>query len=116
MKAISIQQPWAWAILNAGKDIENRDWRTNLRGRVLIYAGKKIDKPGYDFLYHKMGLLHVPPYKELKTGGIVGMVEIVDCVSDSDSRWFFGPFGFVLKNPLPLEFFPCRGKLGFFEV
>lgn len=26
--ALSIRQPWAWAILHAGKDIENRDWHT----------------------------------------------------------------------------------------
>lgn len=24
--ALSIRQPWAWAILCAGKDIENRSW------------------------------------------------------------------------------------------
>jgi len=29
MKAITIKQPWAWAIVFAGKDIENRSWRTH---------------------------------------------------------------------------------------
>ena len=33
MKALSIRQPWAWAILHAGKDIENRDWRTDCADR-----------------------------------------------------------------------------------
>ena len=28
MKALTIKQPWAWAIIHAGKDIENRDWVT----------------------------------------------------------------------------------------
>ncbi|MDD5394961.1 MAG: ASCH domain-containing protein [Thiothrix sp.] len=50
MKALSIQQPWAWAILNAGKDIENRDWYTPVRGRILIHAGKKIDKGSIGFI------------------------------------------------------------------
>lgn len=27
MIALSIRQPWAWLIINAGKDIENRDWK-----------------------------------------------------------------------------------------
>ena len=39
MKAISIKQPWASLIAYGIKDIENRTWRTNYRGRVLIHAG-----------------------------------------------------------------------------
>ena len=39
MKAISIKQPWASLIAHGIKDIENRTWRTNYRGRVLIHAG-----------------------------------------------------------------------------
>lgn len=35
MIALSIRQPWAWHILHSGKDIENRDWPTKFRGRVL---------------------------------------------------------------------------------
>ena len=31
MKALSIRQPWAWLILHAGKDIENRDWKPRIR-------------------------------------------------------------------------------------
>jgi hypothetical protein len=43
-------------------------------------------------------------------------VEIVDCVRKSDSKWFYGLFGFVLKDPRPLPFMAVRGQLGFFEV
>jgi hypothetical protein len=42
-------------------------------------------------------------------------VEIVDIVRDSASPWFTGPCGLVLANPEPLPFWPCRGRLGFFE-
>ena len=35
MKAITIKQPWASLIVHGIKDIENRTWRTNYRGRVL---------------------------------------------------------------------------------
>ncbi len=49
-------------------------------------------------------------------GGIIGIAEIVDCVDNSDSEWFFGPFGFVLDNIKPIDFIPIKGKLGFFEV
>jgi|ERR1039458_8111645 hypothetical protein len=39
LKAISIRQPWAWLIVNGYKDVENRIWAANVRGRVLIHAG-----------------------------------------------------------------------------
>jgi hypothetical protein len=38
VKALSIRQPWVWAIVHAGKDIENRTWWTPYRGPVLIHA------------------------------------------------------------------------------
>jgi hypothetical protein len=44
MKALSIRQPWAWLILNAGKDIENRDWLTRFRGPFLIHASKGMTR------------------------------------------------------------------------
>jgi len=40
-RALSIRQPWAYAILHLGKDIENRPWRTNFRGPLLIHASLK---------------------------------------------------------------------------
>ena len=52
---------------------------------------------------------------DLPRGGIVGEAEIVDCVTQSDSPWFEGPYGFVLRNAHPLPFRPCRGRLGFFK-
>lgn len=114
MKALSIQQPWAWTILHSGKDIENRRWSTPIRGRVLIHASKKIDKEAIAYLEYECSILIKP--EMLITGGIVGSVEIVDCVTSSKSEWFFGKFGFVLKNAIELPFMPCRGQLGFFEV
>ena len=47
-------------------------------------------------------------------GGVVGMARIVDCVEQMDSRWFFGRFGFVLRDAFQLPLIPCRGQLGFF--
>lgn len=43
MRAISIRQPWCWAILHAGKRVENRDWKgCSYRGPVLLHAGKSV--------------------------------------------------------------------------
>lgn len=51
----------------------------------------------------------------MHAGGIIGEAEIVDCVTSSPSRWFQGPYGFVIRNARILEFRRCRGQLGFFE-
>ena len=121
MKALSIRQPWAWLILNAGKDIENRSWYTSVRGRVLIHASKGMTLAEYEDAIDTSYIIdktfgELPPFAVLDRGGIIGSVELVDCVKASKSRWFFGPYGFVLRNPVPLPFRPLRGQLGFFEV
>ncbi|GJD69457.1 ASCH domain-containing protein [Methylobacterium gnaphalii] len=126
LRALSIRQPWAWAIVALGKDIENRKWRTHHRGRTLIHAGKGLKSQDLeDFL----GLAEAEPaimarltaagglpmdHLREQCGGIVGAVEIRDCVTHSDSPWFVGRFGFVLANAEPLPFRPCPGQLGFF--
>ena len=124
-KALSVRQPWPWAMFHAGKDIENRDRRTHFRGDVLIHAGKQFDggARGADELLtewaddrHISRRFHLPPLEDIPRGGIVGIVEIIDCVSASESRWFFGEFGYVLQNAQPLPFVPCNGALGFFNV
>jgi len=112
MKALSIQQPWAWLIVNGHKDIENRSWGTNFRGPVLIHAGKKMD-PDYEDA-QDWNWTRIERPDDFEFGGIVGEAEIVDCVTRSASPWFFGPYGFVIRNARPLPFRPCRGQLGFF--
>ena len=39
--ALSVRQPWAWALLFGGKDVENRTWSTRHRGRIWIHASKR---------------------------------------------------------------------------
>jgi hypothetical protein len=125
--ALSIQQPWAWLIANGHKDIENRSWRTKFRGPVLIHAGVKVDDEaefdvvngfhpvtGHDSL--KGNRYPATLFQRVPRGGIIGVAEVVDCISRSDSEWFVGPFGFVLANARPLPFIPCKGQLGFFTA
>jgi hypothetical protein len=107
-KALSIRQPWAYHIFHDGKDVENRKWETNYRGDALIHSSKSFDGPAAD----KRSFLIDHPHETF--GAIVGIVEIVDCVSDMDSDWFHGPYGFVLRNPRLINPLPCKGMLGFF--
>lgn len=90
-KALSIKQPWAWAIIEGFKDVENRSWPTSYRGPLFIHAGLKeaplgwlaLEREGIDFLC------------EVEKGGIIGVVDLVACVEGCDSPMGDGA-------PLPL--------------
>ena len=109
------------------KNIENRTWPPpsdfQLPQRVYIHVGKKEDdiKAVLDFAVSKLGLPAmsiIMSYSKLwPRGAIIGEVDIVECVTESKNRWFVGPYGFVLANPLAYEKpIPYRGQLRFFEV
>lgn len=112
MKALSIKQPWAWLILNGGKNIENRTWNTKFRGRFLIHASKQEDKWAMKH-FQLIGLINPD---DMIHGAIIGSVELVDVVKSSDSNWFHGPYGFILKDPKPEVIRFTKGRLGFYEV
>lgn len=117
MQGFSFKQPWAWAIFHLGKDIENRNWKTNFRGEFLIHASKTLDTHGYTWITknYLQAILDANSLK-MDLGGFVGIGEIIDCVQKYDSPWFFGPWGYVLKNVRPIPYIPYKGKLGFFDV
>lgn len=118
MKALSIKQPWAWLIIHGGKDIENRTWHTKHRGRFLVHASKGMTRAEYNAASWVAGPLGVtlPRFEDLLRGGIVGSVELVDSVDTSESPWYMGEKGFVLRDPSPLPFHSHKGQLQFFEV
>lgn len=119
-RALSVRQPWAWLIVNGYKDIENRSWKTTFRGRVFIHASKKMTKQEYkfacDYVRNIDPSINIPLYSELQRGGIIGAVDVVDCIKESESPWFMGEHGFVLENPKTVDFIPYKGQLGFFKV
>lgn len=127
MKALSGTQPWFWSILHCGKDIENRSWPTSFRGTIALHASKGMTKYQYQeariFIEKLCPDVVVPLDKELVRGAIIGVVDIIDCfkklplVTEKDSPWFFGDYGFVLRNikPLPKPI-ACKGSLGFWDV
>lgn len=123
MKALAILQPWAWAIIHAGKDIENRSWPSTYRGPLLIHASKGMTNAYFggasttiNAILDETGSgLWCPDPSDLQFGGIIGRVDMVDCVRESDSPWFFGQFGFKLTNAAVLPFRSLKGALGFFD-
>jgi hypothetical protein len=119
--ALSVRQPWAWAIIHAGKDIENRSPAAirnigRCVGPCAIHASKGMTKEEYVDAYEFMAGIGVecPPPGELLRGGIIGRVDIDRVVSASHSPWFFGPRGLVLQNARACEFIPSVGALGLF--
>lgn len=138
MKALSIRQPWAWAILNVGKDVENRDWKPNnpavsdarkliaSRERFLIHTGLGMTKAEYEDCLetlHAISRRHkfpsglaLPAQRDLPRGGIVGSAVLTAFVDDSPSPFFFGPWGLMLADVKPCRFIEMKGALGFFDV
>jgi hypothetical protein len=111
MKAITIRQPFAWLIVKGRKNIENRTWRTHYRGPLLIHAAAKfadIPLPEIEQTYK----VKLPPIDDMRCGGIVGICELVDCASAHPSKWFHGPYGFILRNAKALPFRKTAGSLG----
>lgn len=125
MKALTIKQPWAQLIVAAGKDIENRTWSTEVRGRVAIHASAKLEPSEVEaacnfmrrFIPRFSSRIFSAAAEKYPVGAIVGTVEIVGCLRQSPSPWFTGPYGFVLVKPIRLlKPIPCRGALGFWEL
>lgn len=105
MKALSIRQPWAWLIIAGHKIIENRTWFTEYRGPFLVHAPQEVD--------HSALKLHKIPPQKMLCGGVIGVVELVEIIDKprnaSEREWWIGPYGWVLKNPHPVRFMPCKG-------
>lgn len=97
-KALTVKQPWAYLICSGVKDIENRTWRTNYRGRIYIHASaiKKDNTRLKDYQhllseeqYNKVTSFFGKDvlFRLMDSSAIVGHVDIVDCVEDHTSIW-----------------------------
>ena len=117
MKALSIRNPWGWLIVNGYKDIENRSWRTNYRGRIYIHAGLKADPNDFQSQreYVRSSGIVIPD--TLATGAVIGEATLTDCIDSSDSPWFCGRYGFCLSDPVAYDQpIPYKGQLNLFEI
>lgn len=119
MKAITVKQPWAWAIAHGDKNIENRG--NNLRcvpvgGIIAIHAGKGWDPEAgqqianitdEEFAYTD----------DKKATGIIALARFGGNVVESLSPYFTGPIGWVLHRRTPMANpLPINGKQGPWEL
>lgn len=111
MKALSIKQPWVYAILHEGKDIENRSWNTAYRGWLALHASGRPNR----YAIFPRGV-RVTDLHTLDYSAICGVAGVLDVVPNSRSKWFEHPddgatnYGWVLGSVTALRFpIRCNG-------
>lgn len=120
MKAISIRQPWAWAILHAGKRVENRT--RELPGKyvgvdLLLHTGKATDEAARAACAAVLGY-DPPSFGDLPLGAVVGIVRFDGQTFDVSDPWAEpGLQHWIIDrvHALPEPVLGVRGMLGFFE-
>ena len=130
MKTLTIKNPWAGLILLGMKDVENRTWKTDYRGKLLIHSSKSKKDLRENEDYIARNILTQEEYDSLSKninaqtvcrsfGKIIGEVELVDCVQNYQSKWAEkeeGVWHWVLKNPIIYDrFIEAKGKLKLWE-
>lgn len=143
IKALSLRQPWAEAVVRGLKRWETRSWRTHHRGRLLIHAAKHwtgfqvsewlawMHNSTLRGRWHP-GLTWLDvcgAYEDLDLGCLIGEVDVVDCIPtaliremiDGDEgmmgNWNVGLWAWKLARPMKYDTpRPCRGCQGLFNV
>ena len=83
-----------------------------LSGRIAVHASKT--KPPAQLLADlQADGIEIDP-DDLVYGAVIATAELIDCVEDSESEWFEGPFGFTLANAKPIKPRYLPGNLGIF--
>lgn len=120
--ALSVRQPWAWAIVNGFKDVENRSTVALTKGGfeprpIAIHAAIGMTRGEYEDGAEFMARLGVacPHPSDLPRGAMVGGATVTAIVATSASPWFFGPRGLVLQDAFAVDPIPKIGRLGYFR-
>jgi len=123
MRALTVRQPWAAAIVLAGKDVENRTWATSHRGLLAVHAGKVLPREVTSDLVADIHNVTGVRLRPLATGAIIGVVDLVDCHRATDcageaglcSQWAedgASAWHWVLEAPRPVDpAVPATGAL-----
>jgi hypothetical protein len=120
---ISLRPIWAWAVMFAGKNVENRTLPTKQRGQVLIHAsGQTMSMRENQELRAELSFLTGIALAELpitfERSAILGSVEIIDCMENARTKWAVpGQQHWVLHDPrpLPASIADIKGKEHFWQ-
>jgi len=128
MRVITVRQPWAWAIVHLGKDVENRTRNIagSYRGQVAIHAASREASP-YNEVAAEVFRLGGQWVFASDLGAIIGVVDLVNVHHDQDcwhkpwkhevesrcSQWAMEDHHHLeLANPRAIDPIPAKGKLG----
>jgi len=124
MKAISIRQPWAWAILHGGKSVENRDWvlpRQFQDTWLWLHCGKRVERAAWYDIREIIGA-DPPQTADMPTGAVIGVVRFSHSFVTGEpdpmdtSPWYQGGVGWVVSGAYALSTpVPCKGRLKLWE-
>jgi hypothetical protein len=122
MRCLSVRQPWASAIFELNKVIENRSVNTHYRGILLIHASLRVDKAFWGSEEFRKSR-KIKEFRnshldnEFDLGAIIGAVELVKVIEDSNSIWACkGYKHWVLRNPVRFnEPVIATGRLGLWK-
>lgn len=129
MKAISLHQPWATAVVIGLKKLETRSWWTHHRGPLAIHSAKRRTWAQRALFEEWMENDKIQMYFEdaldldfdcLHFGSFIGVVHVDKCAPtdlvkpDETERllgdFSRGRFAWMLRNPLRLtRAIECRG-------
>jgi hypothetical protein len=86
--ALSVRQPWAWAIFALGKIVENRTWeppRSVIGRDIAIQAGKTApERADWEAMWKASGrpAPWEAPMQPLALGAVLGVVRVLGLVRD----------------------------------
>lgn len=110
MKTLSIKNPWGILIAKGLKDVENRTWKTDYRGKILIHVSKNWDNfysnPLNLFTSKQISTIPLElkieiENRKLLTSSIIGEVELVDIINNSKSIWAVNnQYHWILEKPV----------------
>lgn len=139
MFALTLWRPWSDAIIRGPKRIENRTWtppRDALGRYIAIHGGKRFDDGGGVDLA-AMGTGWAPPLEPadspegiigvallrgwldlrgLRTATVAQREDQTAALALNGDRWWMGPCGWWLTDPIAIEPVPCRGAQGLWTV
>lgn len=119
MKAVTIRQPFAWAIAAGFKDIENRSWapRVEPGELVAIHAAVAAPSPNDVALVQKRIGRRARVPESYDCGAVVAVARVAKVITVSRSAWFSGPLGWVLEDVTPVRKpIDCKGQLGLWNL
>lgn len=132
-RALSVIQPWGWAIVEGHKPLENRGWRPPVIGETIaIHASKGYDyeavetfeaiNPALMRTFTDAGYVKSPT---LARGAFIGTVRVKAFFDWAGAKtlprdiyaWYAGGYGWLLEQPRPLKrAVPAKGRLTLWKL